>query len=420
MEAISSKADSDLTAVNVESVSIRFKLPKENGYDYRRQTGILSLLRRSLKRDFWALEGISFEVGRGEILGIIGSNGAGKSTLLKIIAGIFPTTRGTVWTNGVVAPLLELGAAFNPELTGLENIFLTGSIYRIPKKVIHANIAKIVSFSGLKKFLNVPVKNYSSGMFMRLAFSLVIFFRPKIVLIDEVFSVGDEVFQQKSFDRILSFRREGAAILLVTHDLNMLTNICDRALVLSEGKMSFLGSAEEAVRHYRQLIKSGEGLETEKQDPLPAPQPAPQGSRWGNKNLEILSVRFVDKKGMEKKAFHTGDYFEARISYRSRLEKDRPVFGIAFSTIYKLLIYGPNTLEAEIPDEIPSRGVVRFIIPSLPFLEGDYLFSAAAYDETLATAFDHHEQMYHFRVLYSGRREFGSIRISSEWKIENE
>jgi ABC-type polysaccharide/polyol phosphate transport system ATPase subunit len=415
MEAISSRADSDLTAVKVESVGIRFKLPRENEHDQQRPTGILSWFRRAPKRDFWALEGVSFKVGRGEILGIVGSNGAGKSTLLKIIAGIFPATRGAVETNGVVAPLLELGAAFNPELTGLENIFLTGSIYRIPRKAIHANIANIVNFSGLKKFLNVPVKNYSSGMFMRLAFSLVIFFRPEIVLIDEVFSVGDEVFQQKSFERILSFRREGATILLVTHDLNLLTQICDRALVLSEGKMSFLGGAEEAVRHYRQLIKSGEGLETVKQDPLTAPQ----GSRWGNKKLEILSVRFVDEMGKGKKAFHTGDYFEARISYHSRLEKDRPVFGVAFSTIYKLLIYGPNTLEAEIPEEIPSKGVVRFIIPSLSLLEGDYLFSAAAYDETLTQAFDHHEQMYHFRVLLAGQQEFGSVRIRSEWKIEN-
>jgi len=408
-----------MTAVKVERLGIKFKLPGEKGMDDRSRAGLLSRLRRPSKRDFWALEDVSFEVDKGEILGIVGSNGAGKSTLLKIIAGIFPATEGVVETEGVIAPLIELGAAFNPELTGLENIFLTGSIYRIPRKIIRAEVEKIIGFSGLKKFINVPVKNYSSGMFMRLAFSLVIFFRPEIVLIDEVFSVGDEAFQQKSFERTLSFRREGATILLVTHDLNLVTRICDRVLVLSEGKASFLGEPEEAVRHYRRLIKSGEGLGTSKQEPGPAPHPPPPGSRWGNKSVEILSVRFVDEKGKEKKAFHTGDYFEARISYHSRLEKERPVFGVAFSTIYKMLIYGPNTLEAELPEHIPAKGVVRFIIPSLPFLEGDYLFSAAAYDETLTTAFDHHEQMYHFRVRPEGSWDFGSVRIRSEWKIEN-
>jgi len=403
-------------AVEVDSVSIRFMLPHDGDSSGPGKKGLLARIKPSPKREFWALQDVSFEVKKGEIIGIIGSNGAGKSTLLKIIAGIFPPTRGRVKTQGTVAPLLELGAAFNPELTGLENIYLTGSIYRIPRKVIREQINNIVDFSGLEKFIRVPIKNYSSGMFMRLAFSLVIFFKPEIVLIDEVFAVGDEVFQQKSFERILSFRKKGAAIVLVTHDANLITQICDRVLVLSDGKASYLGGAEEAVRHYRHLIQGGEGLDAKRQEP----PPEPESKRWGSKEVEIVSVDFADERGQEKKEFLPGDYFEACIRYRSALKNKKPIFGVAVSTIYKLLIYGPNTLEAEFPEDIPSSGVIRFIIPEIPLMEGDYLFSAAVYDETLSKAFDHHEKMYHFRILADKRKEFGSVRIRSLWKMEHE
>lgn len=377
----------------------------------------LSRQEKRKKKEFWALEDISFTAEKGEIFGIVGSNGAGKSTLLKVIAGIYPATQGSVKINGSIAPLIELGAAINPELTGAENIFLAGSIYRIPKAAIKEQFERIVDFSGLKKFINIPVKNYSSGMFIRLAFSTIIFFQPDVILIDEVFSVGDEVFQQKSFEKILSFRRHGATILLVTHDANLITQICDRALILSEGRMSFLGKAEEAVGHYHKLIKGGEGLETDTRLPQ-KPAPKVETGRWGNKQLEIQTVDFVDAKGKPKEIFKTGDYFEARIAYASRLEDERPIFGVAINTMYKLLIYGPNTLETKLPEKIPNQGIVRFIIPKLPLLEGNYLFSAAAYDKTLKNAYDHHDMMYHFRVLPDRGDDFGSVRIRSEWEIE--
>jgi len=389
-------------SIKADSVGVKFFLTQQE---------------KRKKKEFWALKDISFTAEKGEIFGIVGSNGAGKSTLLKVIAGIYPTTRGSVAIKGSIAPLIELGAAINPELTGAENIFLAGSIYRIPKSAIKEQFDKIVDFSGLKKFINIPVKNYSSGMFIRLAFSTIIFFQPDVILIDEVFSVGDEIFQKKSFEKILSFRRHGATILLVTHDAKLITQICDRALILSEGRMSFLGSAKEAVDHYHQLIKGGEGLETDVRLPQ-KPPPQVEATKWGNKQVEIKTVDFMDAKGKPKEIFKTGDYFEARIAYASHLEDERPIFGVAINTIYKLLIYGPNTLETKLPEKIPNRGIVRFIIPKLPLLEGNYLFSAAAYDKTLKNAYDHHDMMYHFRVLPDRGDDFGSVRIRSEWEIE--
>ena len=276
------------TSITVSSVGIKFYLNPEKSLSLRKAglKDIKSFFTRRKKSEFWAL--------KGEILGIIGSNGAGKSTLLKAIAGIYPVTEGEVEAQGNIAPLIELGAAFNPELTGTENIFLTGSIFRIPRRVIRENFDRIIDFSGIKKFIDIPIKNYSSGLFIRLAFSIVIFFQPDIVLIDEVFSVGDESFQQKSFEKIMSFKEKGATILLVTHDANLISQICDRAMVLSGGKISYTGLAEDAVNHYHKLISQGEGLETgpgleERQVQLP------DSRRWGNRQVEITSVRFVDE-----------------------------------------------------------------------------------------------------------------------------
>jgi len=408
------------TAIRVSSVGIRFSLNLNGGARLKSDgfKALGALFSRQKKREFWALRNIKLDIKKGEIFGVIGGNGAGKSTLLKIIAGIYPATEGEIEVRGNIAPLIELGASFNPELTGTENIFFAGSLYRIPRKVIRENFDRIVDFSELRNFINSPVKNYSSGMFLRLAFSMVIFFKPDIVLIDEVFSVGDEVFQQKSFEKILSFRTEGATILLVSHDLNLISQICGRVLVLNRGVESFLGPPEEAVKHYHHVITSREdaaiatGAEGQQAASI-------DSRRWGNRQVEITSVRFVDESGNAKHDFQTGDYFEAQISYLSRLKDRRPVFGVAISTVYKLLIYGPNTLEKELKGEFKEKGLVRFIIPKLPLFEGDYLFSAAAYDSSLSQAYDHHEMMYHFRVLGYGAREFGCVRIDSRWEIES-
>jgi len=401
------------TSIAVTSVGIRFLLSHEED---GRSGSLFSFLVRKKREEFWALKDISFEAKKGEIFGIIGSNGAGKSTLLKIIAGIYPSTEGEVRSAGHIASLIELGAAFNPELTGAENIYLTGSVYRIPRKVIRQNFDKIVDFSGIRKFIDIPIKNYSSGMFIRLAFSIVIFFQPDIVLIDEVFSVGDEVFQQKSFEKVMSFKEKGATIVLVSHDLNLINQLCNRVLVLSGGRTSFLGPAEDAVNHYHKLITSGEGLESRPRPKAAAPA---DPRRWGNKKIEITSVRFVDEKGNIKPSFRPGDYFETQISYVSHAEDLEAVFGVAVCTVYKMLIYGPNTIDKDMSKKIRRKGLVRFIIPSLPLFEGDYLFSASVYDPTLSLAYDHHDMMYHFRVSGKPDTEFGCVRIQSKWEHES-
>jgi lipopolysaccharide transport system ATP-binding protein len=430
----------DQPAVALDGVDVRFLIDSGTPLSLRRDglRAALARLRRRRREEFWALHGVDLDIRPGEIFGVLGGNGAGKSTLLKVMAGIYPATSGSVRVAGTVAPLIELGAAFNPELTGAENIFLSGSIYRIPRREIRDRFEEIVDFSGIRNFLHVPVKNYSSGMFIRLAFSIIIFFRPDVVLIDEVFSVGDEVFQQKSFEKILSFRERGAAIVLVSHDLNLVSRIADRAAVLSRGRAVFVGKAAEAASRYRELLLGGESLDAAPEsapDDRPTPLPSGDSRRWGDRRVEITSVVFAGADGLPQTTFPSGGYFEARLSYVSKLGPGdpRPVFGAALSTVYRMLLYGPNTLEAEmrsgadatrsgpagLPDALPARGVVRFIIPSLPLFPGDYLFSASCYDPSLSVAHDHHDQMYRFRVDGGGPGAFGCVRMDSRWEVES-
>jgi len=440
-------------AVRIAGLGVRFFLQYEKGPG---RDGAPSLVRRRGRRELWALRGLDLAIGKGEIFGVIGANGAGKSTLLKVLAGIFPPTEGAIAVDGKLAPFIELGAAFNPELTGAENVFLTGSIYRVPRREIKANFNRIVEFAELRNFIDTPVKNYSSGMFVRLAFSSILFFRPDILLVDEVFSVGDEAFQQKSFEKVVAFKASGATVIIVSHDSGLVGRICDRALVLDQGKMSFLGPAGEAVEHYHGLLMEGKGLATGERPgrltdgapstPLsqshitrraesgggdvgassgPVLSTAVESAaditadprRWGNKLVRITSVKFFGPDGKERFEFRTGEPFEARIAYDSKLGPEPPVFGVAFNTIYRLLIHGPNTLAAPAMGEYKPSGTVRFIVPRLPLLPGDYLFSASSYDKTLQTAYDHHEQMYHFRVAGRNEGEFGCVRIDARWEF---
>ncbi len=211
----------------------------------------LSMLFLNKKpKEFWALKNINFKIKKGEKIGIIGPNGSGKSTLLKIISDIINPTRGSVKVNGKLASLLELGIGFHPELTGRENIYLYGAILGIDKNHITKNLSKIISFSGISKFFDTPIKHYSSGMYIRLAFSVVIHFDWDILLIDEALAVGDAQFQQKSFDKIKEMIKDDKTVVLVSHDLGSVSRLCDKVILLAEGKMVKVGKPEDVINFY--------------------------------------------------------------------------------------------------------------------------------------------------------------------------
>lgn len=243
------------TMVRVENLGVEFNLSTEK-VDNLKEYVIRLLTRRLHFQSFWALKDVSFEVKKGERLGIMGLNGAGKSTLLKVIAGVLKPTEGKVSVQGSIAPLLELGAGFDPQYTGKENIYLYGAVLGFPRKFLDERYDEIVSFSGLKKFIDVPLKNYSSGMKARLGFSIATLVEPDVLILDEVLSVGDAKFRKKSERKIMEMFEKGATVLFVSHSIDQVMNICDTAILLDGGRLIARGSAAEVSELYRNILES--------------------------------------------------------------------------------------------------------------------------------------------------------------------
>ena len=245
--------DDEAPVVALENVSVRYRLPRERIRSFK-DFAIRWLKRKIVYDEFWALKGVSFELRRREVLGIIGANGAGKSTLLKLIARVLQPTTGRVVVRGRVAPLLELGAGFDPELSGRENVFFNGALLGFRRSDIEQRFDRIVDFAGVREFIDMPLRTYSSGMSMRLAFAAATDIQPDILILDEVLSVGDADFQKKSEQRIRELRDRSEAVLMVSHDLGLIRDMCQRAAWLDHGRLRALGPADEVADLYEGAV----------------------------------------------------------------------------------------------------------------------------------------------------------------------
>lgn len=243
----------DKTVLSVEHVGMRFNLSKEK-VDSLKDYVLKSITRQMKFDEFWALKDINFTLKKGDRIGILGTNGAGKSTLLKVIAGVFKPTEGKVVRNGRIVPLLELGAGFDKEYTGRENIYLYSAVLGYSKEFIDSKFEEIVKFSGLRKFLDVPLKNYSSGMKSRLGFSIATIVEPEILILDEVLSVGDAKFRKKSEKKILSMMDKGVTVLFVSHSLAQVQRICNKAMILENGTIRNIGDVDEIAAEYENMM----------------------------------------------------------------------------------------------------------------------------------------------------------------------
>ena len=238
--------------IKLEHVSMKFNLGIEKEFSIKQAfVNFFSFKKKKKKKEeFWALKDISFEVAKGEVIGLIGSNGAGKSTMLKVVSGVMKPTEGKVTVNGVISPMIELGAGFDPELTARENIFLNGAILGYSRQFLESKFDEIVEFSELKDFLDVPVKNFSSGMNAKLAFSIATIVNPEILIVDEILSVGDIKFQQKSKNKMLEMIKGGTTVLYVSHSLDAIKELCDRVIWIEHGKMIKMGETEKICAEY--------------------------------------------------------------------------------------------------------------------------------------------------------------------------
>lgn len=238
----------DKIAIGFDNVSKKFK----KGHKFLLKEAFLDIFRKTKQENFWAVNKVSFEIKKGESVGIIGENGSGKSTLLKLIAGVLTPTKGNVFVNGKISPLIELGAGFHPELTGRENIYLNGTILGLTKKEIDERFSDIVNFSEIGDFIDTPVKHYSSGMYLRLGFSIAVHVDSNILLLDEILAVGDISFQKKCLDKITEFHKKGLTIILISHSLDLVKSFCQKTIIIKEGKVIGSGPTDKMITKYKE------------------------------------------------------------------------------------------------------------------------------------------------------------------------
>jgi lipopolysaccharide transport system ATP-binding protein len=394
------------------------------------QETFVHLLKRTPKRQaeaFWALRGVSFQVHAGESLALIGANGSGKSTALKLISRIILPTSGSVAVSGRVAALLELGAGFHPDLTGRENVELNGSILGLSRSFIRKQMDKIIEFAELDRFIDVPVRNYSSGMLMRLGFSVATAFQPDILLIDEVLAVGDQTFQDRCLRRIKDIQESGATIVLVSHDLGSVQKLCQRAIWLSDGVAQADGTTEAVASHYLEAAWSHEQTYEKSKPELAedgdrATSAHSHVGRWGSGEIRIVKAKILGSDGAAKGVFKTGERFTVRMWYQASHPIAKPAFGISIYDEQGNRINGPNTVwgDYSIP-VVNGRGYVEYGIDLLPLLPGQYDLTVAIYDQYITHPYDHWHRMARFVVIPDGQeRQDGTVYIPCHWEHRGE
>lgn len=362
--------------------------------------------RRAQYEEFWALKDVSFDVPAGKTFGVIGHNGSGKSTLLKCLAGILVPDKGAVSTTGRVSALLELGAGFHPELSGRENVFLNGAILGLKKREIEQRFDDIVEFAGLEQFIDSPVKNYSSGMFVRLGFAVAVNVDPEILLLDEVLSVGDESFQRKSAEKIDQFRRDGRTIVLVSHGLGSVEQLCETAAWLDHGEIQTVGPAADVISAYR-----GDSHEAAK-------NPDEIGSRWGSGEIQITSVELLDGSGEQVEHPRTLDPLTVRVHAHAHAPIQDTVLVAKIDQLGGHTVWQSSTRRNGVSiGRIENTATIDLAFPSLPLLEGTYELTLAITNQTEIQPYDWWERRIRFDVRQYVNADQGAVHIPTEWTV---
>ncbi len=362
-----------------------------------------SLVRRHRTELFWALRDISFEVPRGATIGVVGPNGSGKSSLLGLIAGTLHPTEGRVMSEGRIASLLELGAGFHPDLTGRENVFLNAALLGIPREDVAARFDHIVGFADMQEFIDVPVKHYSSGMYVRLGFAVATELRPDILLVDEVLSVGDIAFQLKCLDRIRQFQREGRTILFVSHALQTVEEFCHEAILIHRSRLTARGDPAEVILSYiRAYMGEGGYLYTQE---------------FGTRDVEFGEVRLLDARGDEAGTLTSGERMTVEIPWVAKVRIPRPVFGYSLKTGNGLYLFGSNTqIEGvEVPD-LEGEGTIRLHLDPLTLMRGNFFLSLSIHSWDHAIQYHRREDWYPFSVRNPTEHP-GLVRLPHRWEV---
>ncbi len=462
-----------MNSIEINDVSVRFRLYHERVFTLKEKV-INIIKRKNSYEDFYAVNNITVNLKKGETLGIIGENGSGKSTLLKLICRVLKPTTGSVLVNGKISALLELGAGFDQELTGRENIFLNGSLMGFSKREMQKKFKHILEFSELENFIDLPVKNYSSGMYMRLGFAIATDVDPDILIIDEILAVGDSSFQKKCVNKIKDFRKQGKTIIIVTHSDSMIREFCDRALWIKDGRKQMLDSADLTVYEYMKFLQKKEKRKLEEayergeigsvttseeepktvpdivpeavieeasepkvaieepreattEEPVPAVEEVPfhQPQRWGSHEIVIDSLEFFSSDHVKKNVFDVGEDFYVKIKYTPHGKIDNPAFGLEIFRPDIRSVHATNTFLRKVKTGIvDTPGEMLLKYSNVPLGEGEYVVSAciAKKDDHGVTApYDFHKLMYTFSVynqLDSEQGQIGEIYLKHDWELK--
>ena len=396
------------TAISIQGLSKCYQI-----YEKPRDRLLQMLIRgrRQYYREFWALRDVSFNVKRGEVLGIVGKNGAGKSTLLQLICGTLNPTHGDISVHGRVAALLELGAGFNPEFTGRENVYLSATVMGLSKKEIDERYEKIVAFSGIGEFIDQPVKTYSSGMYVRLAFSVATSVEPDILIIDEALSVGDGDFSRKSFDRIMTLKERGATVLFCSHSMYQVEAFCERALWLDKGDVRMLDTAPLVTVAYQEALDAGLG------NGITTAQPAALSLMKGR----ILKVygSADGNVGTSLRLISLKSTLEVTVEFTVDPSLPAPSVALNFVNGAGIGVASASSLNdgVHLHTDADGRGQVIIVFPKLPLLKGTYTITAFVSCEHAMHVYDVMENCITLQVTQEGLDQ-GVVALPHIWKVE--
>jgi ABC-2 type transport system ATP-binding protein len=384
--------------VRVVGVSKRFNLHHDKTLKER-----IVNKTRGHDEDFWALRDVSFDLDESNTLGLIGANGSGKSTLLKLVAGILTPTSGYIERRGRMAGLLELGAGFHTDLTGRENIYMNASILGLSRRQTDRHFDDIVAFSGIEQFIDNQVKFYSSGMYVRLAFAVAVHVDPELLLIDEVLAVGDEPFQRKCMKRIKQFQRDGRTIVLVTHGIDVVRQLCDRVIMLDKGEVVVDGKPQEATRAFRERY---------------AAQVEEQEDVRGTGQVKVVQMRITDGCGNEKQRFESGERLGFELVLSADEPVDDPIVGVAIYNHLDNLVYGTNTALRDVPlGTVEGRRLVRFDFGPIPMVEGQYFVTVGVHSRDETVQYHWLERQISFKV-FSLSVDAGVLHLDPRIEVE--
>lgn len=394
-------------ALTVDHLTKTFRLHSEKNNSLKM---LIAGKKRNRYEEFTALRDVTFDVKEGEVFGVIGENGSGKSTLLKCMAGILQPNAGSVHVSKRMSALLELGAGFHPELSGRDNVFLNAAILGMARREIAGRFDEIVEFSGLESFIDSPVKTYSTGMYVRLAFAVAINVDPQLLIIDEILAVGDVTFQQKCLEKFVDFRNEGRTIVLVTHAMNSVKDMCDRAIWLTHGRISGEGDPAELVEAYTEMML---GDRNRNED----------GSvRRGSGEIQIERVElFVGASETPVKRFRTSDSIRLRLHYRAEKSVPKPVFGFAIEHLGGATVTAPCTRDVGLlPASVSGEGYVEIAMDNVAMLPGTYDLHTSITDFNRQHEYDNLHLALRFDVMTGKPYETGGlVTMRPTWTIQS-